>query len=383
MKFLKFSLILITLSASFQFITSFKLSCGLEWDKKYRKIVNAVATYNSYGCGFLFNESSEVSNELNVLHKPKKSDGDVKTLLYELTSVPVITPQIWKKFPNLTSVVFYNLSNSKINNDWFKTGQTLVRLGFLTNNFPILESYKFVNIKKIIRLVFEKCGIELIDKNAFAGLKTLKTLVISYNEITMLHPKVFVGLDSLETLNLIKNKITDLHPGIFESLTSLKTLRLKSNPIKKLDVALFRKLAFLETVVIEHSPLETIPTEIFKENVNLNLIYITDNNISRLSNQMFNHLTNLSYLKLLKNLCVSEIIDHEIVYTKILLTACSCEPVKKVDKDLILWNFIKFSGTIAGIIFVMLVIIVRYNSRTKITVKDDNNFNLKNGKIFF
>uniref|UniRef100_A0A8U7MT65 Chondroadherin n=1 Tax=Corvus moneduloides TaxID=1196302 RepID=A0A8U7MT65_CORMO len=107
------------------------------------------------------------------------------------------------------------------------------------NNFPILPTNGFRDMKKLVSLHLQSSRIKEISTGAFRGLKSLVYLYLTDNQISVIKPGAFDDLSDLTYLYLDKNKIPDLSKGLLSPLVNLFILHLGSNKIRELKPGVF------------------------------------------------------------------------------------------------------------------------------------------------
>jgi Leucine-rich repeat (LRR) protein len=325
-------------------------------------VYNETLSGQSNVCGFKVGEDQK---DLNL--DTELNNQDVQTIVYRTTSVPIPPPELFKKLPRMNRCIFFNLSSTVVDRDWFKHAQGLKQLIFYRSEIPVLEDGKFVELKNLLELDLKECGVEQIEEEAF------------------------LGLGKLEKLNLDGNKLTVLHPNLFKDLPTLKELHISNNPITNLSSAIFQNLIDLENLFMSGISLETLPHNIFKNNRKLRNIDLHDGKLSKLSNKMFSDLMNLESLNLKNNSCISELIsddDNEILIEPLvedLLAPCSCKPPKIIDSYLILNQFIQYFGMAAVIFIVLFIFKLKFfeSCAKSREIEDDEGYGFKYGKIFY
>ncbi len=158
----------------FKQIKCANLDCDLSADPSYEFLFseyNETLSDQSKICGFKVGENQKDS-DLNTELK----NQDVQTIVYRTTSTPILPPELLKKFPRMSRCIFYNLSTTVVDCDWFKHAQGLKQLIFYRSEIPVLEDGKFVDLKNLLELDLKECGVEQIEVEAFLGLGKLKKL---------------------------------------------------------------------------------------------------------------------------------------------------------------------------------------------------------------
>uniref|UniRef100_A0A8B9SLD3 Chondroadherin n=1 Tax=Anas platyrhynchos TaxID=8839 RepID=A0A8B9SLD3_ANAPL len=167
-------------------------------------------------------------------------------------------------------------------------------LNLQKNNFPVLPTNGFRDMKKLVSLHLQGSRIKEISTGAFRGLKSLVYLYLTDNQISVIKPGAFDDLSELTYLYLDQNKIPDLSKGILSPLVNLFILHLGSNKIQELKPGVFSgakdlrwlflsdnsltslnqlssypvnamsKLRVLEELKLSHNPIEVIPDNAFQ-----------------------------------------------------------------------------------------------------------------------
>jgi Leucine-rich repeat (LRR) protein len=356
-------LILLVLGFNFfKQISSVNLDCNLSADPSYESlfsVYNETLSGQSNVCGFKVGEDQK---DLNL--DTELNNQDAQLIVYTTTSIPILPPELFKNLPRMNRCIFYNLSTTVVDRDWFKHAQGLKQLIFYRSEIPVLEDGKFADLENLLELNLKECGVEQIEIEAF----------------------LFLG--KLEKLILDGNKLTVLHPNLFKDLPTLKELHISNNPITNLSSSIFQNVVNLENFFMSGTSLATLPRYIFKNNRKLRTIDLQDGKLSKLSNKMFSDLMDLESLNLKNNSCISELISNDgngILIGPLvedLLAPCSCSPVKAFGMNLTLVYFLIYLGLVTGI-FLVLFICKRKFFRTDNKVRKMNSsFRIKDGDLF-
>uniref|UniRef100_A0A8B9NVU0 Uncharacterized protein n=1 Tax=Apteryx owenii TaxID=8824 RepID=A0A8B9NVU0_APTOW len=154
-----------------------------------------------------------------------------------------------------------------------KKNQSQTRLlNLQKNNFPVLPTNGFRELKKLVSLHLQSSRIKEISTGAFRGLKNLVYLYLTDNQISVIKPGAFDDLSELTYLYLDQNKIPDLpkgllspllKPGVF-NVENLAVLHLDKNQLSSYPVNAMSKLRVLEELKLSHNPIEVIPDNAFQ-----------------------------------------------------------------------------------------------------------------------
>lgn len=349
-------------------VESINLHCDLSEDRYFREDYTYLFEEflsKNYLCAFRpvqIGEEDSSGMNLTVEHKDGKTDRNVTLIIYSVASVPILPVDLYQKFPNLETCIFYNLNNFSIEQDWFQHSQNLREVDFFNFIFPVLEGEKFIHLKNLQKLNFKYNGLKEIDENAFVGLKSLTSLEINYNDLEY------------------------LPQNLFKELVTLEELYLRDLKIKTITPALLNPLAKLKLFIVYPSPLESIPDETFKNNLELTQIEL-EGKIQKMSNKIFSHLKNLQNLALKENTCVSQIMfeqNSSILFTEDILLPCSCNVIKKKTPETKLRKVKIYFGVIVGVAAVSFYIFVFQTERARRDEKSSINkfYVVKKGKTF-
>jgi Leucine-rich repeat (LRR) protein len=338
------------------------LGCDLSADPSYESLLseyNETLTDQSKICGFKVDDAQK---DLNL--DTELNNQNVQTIVYRTTSTPFLVSELFKKLPRMNRCIFYNLSTTVVDRDWFKHAQGIKKLIFYRSKIPVLGDSKFVDLKNLLELDLKECGVEHIEVEAF------------------------LGLGKLEKLNLDGNKLTVLHPNLFKDLPTLKELHISNNPITNLSSAVLQNLVNLEIFFMSGTSLATLPLDIFKNNRILRNIDLHGGKLSKLSNKMFSDLRDLESLNLKNNSCISELISNDddgILIGHLvedLLAPCSCTPASTLNTDLTWRYFFIYLGLVTVFLFVLFICKWKFFQTDNKVTEVNSSFRIKDGELF-
>ncbi len=138
--------VIILCAVLFDFTIGVKLNCEIRKNYFYRDLFNGLPVTLAPGvraCGFEVDNNTSLNLEVDL-----KDDNILETaLVYSTTkSVPVLTPELYKKIPYLKTCGFYRVPQINISRDWFKYSKSLETLFFNKNEILLFPSGKFVDL---------------------------------------------------------------------------------------------------------------------------------------------------------------------------------------------------------------------------------------------
>ncbi|GAB6024503.1 defense response [Chamberlinius hualienensis] len=225
---------------------------------------------------------------------------------------------------------------------------SLKHLNLDENNFSVIKTESFSELKTLEELNLTLSNIETIEKSAFTQMKNLKSLRLSKNHLTTLDDSAFTGLNSLEYLDLSDNQLANISldalfslevlkwlllarnnlsnltnglfdnkrwleglelqhnkinftKGTFRSLTNLKHLDLSFNHIGKLPADMFNSSKALRKLILSNNNISVLPANLFNGLIKLECLYLENNRLTTLTENVFNDLNKLQVLDLSNN----------------------------------------------------------------------------------
>jgi Leucine-rich repeat (LRR) protein len=186
---------------------SVELDC--EFAAHDKKLVNHFFDEITF-CEYKSDASGKFSIDANY-------NGSEIVLVFTRNPVPALKSDVFEKYPNI-SFMFYNVSTTDIDQQWFQNSQNMRELYFFKNHLSTLKSGRLVNLENLQNLILRVNSIQNIDEKAFDGLKELELLDLRQNNIKLLHPNLFKELKKLKKLELADNPIKTLNVKIFQNL---------------------------------------------------------------------------------------------------------------------------------------------------------------------
>ncbi|XP_010081999.1 PREDICTED: chondroadherin [Pterocles gutturalis] len=153
-------------------------------------------------------------------------------------------------------------------------------LNLQKNNFPVLPTNGFRDMKKLVSLHLQGSRIKEISTGAFRGLKSLVYLYLSDNQISVIKPGAFDDLSELTYLYLDQNKIPDLPKGLLSPLVNLFILHLGSNKIRELKPGAFNGAKDLRWLYLSDNSLTNLLPGALEDVENLAVLHLDKNQLS-------------------------------------------------------------------------------------------------------
>uniref|UniRef100_A0A8B9ZMJ2 LRRNT domain-containing protein n=1 Tax=Anas zonorhyncha TaxID=75864 RepID=A0A8B9ZMJ2_9AVES len=174
-------------------------------------------------------------------------------------------------------------------------------LNLQKNNFPVLPTNGFRDMKKLVSLHLQGSRIKEISTGAFRGLKSLVYLYLTDNQISVIKPGAFDDLSELTYLYLDQNKIPDLSKGILSPLVNLFILHLGSNKIQELKPGVFSGAKDLRWLFLSDNSLTSLVPGALEDVENLAVLHLDKNQLSSYPVNAMSKLRVLEELKLSHN----------------------------------------------------------------------------------
>ncbi|NXU57731.1 CHAD protein, partial [Turnix velox] len=174
-------------------------------------------------------------------------------------------------------------------------------LNLQRNNFPVLPTNGFRDMKKLVSLHLQSSKIKEISTGAFRGLKSLVYLYLTDNQINVIKSGAFDDLSELTYLYLDKNKIPELPKGLLSPLVNLFILHLGSNKIRELKPGIFNGAKDLRWLFLSDNSLNNLLPGTLEDVENLAVLHLDKNQLSSYPVSAMSKLRVLEELKLSHN----------------------------------------------------------------------------------
>ncbi|XP_074870808.1 chondroadherin [Carettochelys insculpta] len=153
-------------------------------------------------------------------------------------------------------------------------------LNLQRNNFPVLPTNGFREMKGLVSLHLQHSQVKEISSGAFRGLKQLVYLYLSNNDISVIKMGAFDDLSELTYLYMDHNKISDLPKGLLSPLINLFILQLGSNKIRELRAGAFSGAKDLRWLYLSDNILSSIQPGALDDVENLAVFHLEKNQLS-------------------------------------------------------------------------------------------------------
>ncbi|CAM4650415.1 chondroadherin [Caretta caretta] len=153
-------------------------------------------------------------------------------------------------------------------------------LNLQRNNFPVLPTNAFREMKGLVSLHLQHSQIKEISSGAFRGLKQLVYLYLSNNDISVIKMGAFDDLSELTYLYMDHNKISDLPKGLLSPLMNLFILQLGSNKIRELRSGAFSGAKDLRWLYLSDNSLSSVQPGALDDVENLAVFHLDKNQLS-------------------------------------------------------------------------------------------------------
>lgn len=174
-------------------------------------------------------------------------------------------------------------------------------LNLQRNNFPVLPTNAFREMKGLVSLHLQHSHIKEISSGAFRGLKQLVYLYLSNNDISVIKMGAFDDLTELTYLYMDNNKISDLPKGLLSPMINLFILQLGSNKIRELRSGAFSGTKDLRWLYLSDNSLSSIQPGALDDVENLAIFHLDKNQLSTYPVAAMNKLRVVEDLKLSHN----------------------------------------------------------------------------------
>ena len=179
---------------------------------------------------------------------------------YELHTLPA---NLFLNFTKWTSLTFYHMGISQIEEGAWNGLENLVTLDLAQNKLTALYTGMFMNLGLLSELTLSWNQISVIEDGAFNGLKLLKHLKLARNDIRIEDLHIKNLNETLELLYLGYNRITHIPAGFFENFLVFHTLHLRNTSISVLSPNAFKGLPLLRNLDLSFNNLKTLQRNIF------------------------------------------------------------------------------------------------------------------------
>lgn len=169
------------------------------------------------------------SVKFNGHHEFKQTDKDVTDFVAVNQAIPRIPKNIFKQFPNLTSVSIQNSRLSELTPKTFSKLPKLEELRLPGNDLPRLGKLLFASNPALKALDFNKNKIDYVSPCAFKHCKKLKFLSLANNLLVTLPAKFVHANLQLEIVLFNDNRLINIPQETFEPIKKIKLLDLSGN----------------------------------------------------------------------------------------------------------------------------------------------------------
>ncbi|XP_044275935.1 chondroadherin [Varanus komodoensis] len=153
-------------------------------------------------------------------------------------------------------------------------------LNLQRNNFPVLPTNGFREMKNLVSLHLQHSHIKEISSGAFRGLKQLVYLYLSNNDISVIKMGAFDDLTELTYLYIDHNKITELPKGLLSPLINLFILQLGSNKLRELRAGAFHGAKDLRWLYLSDNSISSIQPGALDDVENLAIFHLDKNQLT-------------------------------------------------------------------------------------------------------
>nr|XP_028576939.1 LOW QUALITY PROTEIN: chondroadherin-like [Podarcis muralis] len=174
-------------------------------------------------------------------------------------------------------------------------------LNLQRNNFPVLPTNGFREMKNLVSLHLQHSHIKEISSGAFRGLKQLVYLYLSNNDISVIKMGAFDDLTELTYLYLDHNKIPDLPKGLLSPLINLFILQLGSNKLRELRAGAFHGTKDLRWLYLSNNSINSVHPAALDDVENLAIFHLDKNHLTSYPGAAMSKLRVVEDLKLSNN----------------------------------------------------------------------------------
>ncbi|KAM3845669.1 chondroadherin [Vipera latastei] len=229
---------------------------------------------------FLFHSSFSLL--LHIYHS--SADMDPSNLLLKFTALLICLLPVLQACPqnchchggDLHHVICDNVGLRRIP----KVAEQTRLLNLQRNNFPLLPTNGFREMKNLVSLHLQHSHIKEISSGAFRGLKQLVYLYLSNNDISTIKMGAFDDLIELTYLYLDHNKIPDLPKGLLSPLINLFILQLGDNRLRELRPGAFHGTKNLRWLYLSNNSISSIQPGALEDVENLAIFHLDKNQLS-------------------------------------------------------------------------------------------------------
>lgn len=158
---------------------------------------------------------------------------------------------------------------AKIPSNIFAHNRELLWVSFSYNRISEIDSFAFVDAKKLFSIDISYNLLKIIPSNLFANNGELINADFSYNEINEIDVLAFVGAKKLETILFSNNHLKIIPSSALPNGEKLPLADFSFNEIYGIDPLAFAGAQNLWFFNISHSLLKTIPSNAFANNTEL------------------------------------------------------------------------------------------------------------------
>jgi hypothetical protein len=175
----------------------------------------------------------------------------------ELHSVPT---KLFSIFPELTSILFENVSITNVDSDAIANCGLMDHIGFTLNNFTILPASFASTCSNLTQLNLNQNNIKELHEDSLKGLNILQYFYASHNNITCLPSGLFKHTPVISNIELGGNQISEIQPNAFEGLANIHYINLESNRIINLPALDFTGASFADFLSLQftNNPINSI-----------------------------------------------------------------------------------------------------------------------------
>uniref|UniRef100_A0A8D0EEJ0 Chondroadherin n=1 Tax=Salvator merianae TaxID=96440 RepID=A0A8D0EEJ0_SALMN len=174
-------------------------------------------------------------------------------------------------------------------------------LNLQRNNFPVLPTNGFRDLKNLVSLHLQHSHIKEISSGAFRGLKQLVYLYLSNNDISVIKMGAFDDLTEITYLYLDHNKIPDLPKGLLSPMINLFILQLGNNKLRELKAGAFHGAKDLRWLYLSNNSISSIHPAALEDVENLAVFHLDKNQLTSYPAAAMSKLRVVEELKLSHN----------------------------------------------------------------------------------
>lgn len=218
-------------------------------------------------------ENTQWNQQLDDTSRPDQ----IKTVIFENSSVIYIPSQLFTKFKNVERVYLNGTKLEKVNEDSFIDARTVKEIYLNSNKLQEIKSASFSKASQCHILDLAYNLIDIIDSDAFEGLSQLRTLYLNNNRLKHLAEGTFNPLISLSVLELGNNNVEALQSSTFIYNRQIQKISLAYNSLRQLDLNLSNNNLIFE-IDVSSNIIEKITIERKSDALKPLKIYASHNN---------------------------------------------------------------------------------------------------------